>query len=447
MGQRFQYNQEVSNSGLRSDQSTTLLENAITGLDSQVDQLSDDYEETNFLDIIAQELAGIYQIEGECGGVLQSSRSDDDYSATVVMGPRAMVKFFSDQSSTTLGFRIYFKKMLDLDTTTEAEGDRVCNSLVRIFKRLRENAYSTSSLNQGIEEESLVSVAMRLSWKHGVFRRANQHCEYDTITIYSAPKISSWNLVSRFPTANDTFNCPDIVTVMAKELRTSMYPMFLAVFKPVASYEIARENDEATSFAFTYEKGPLIVVTFTSDRSRYGHGFRLHFRMEKRTTETDDQLITYKLFHQNRRFQNEFAYRAEPNQIAIVAFSSGIRRAGRNQIDVTSFRPQVNESCSSDSLLVYDVYGRVGRTIVLTKNFTAEVSNVEETHMDGSTVVRRCTALVNSQLQTCINNENCHAPVGGSFRTKSSSFLAIYNSVNSTGSSEYGGFELASKMI
>ncbi|CAL8146775.1 unnamed protein product [Orchesella dallaii] len=367
------------------------------------------------------------------------------------------------------------------------------------------------SLNQGTEEESFFSVAMRLSWKHGVFRRANQHCEYDTVTIYTAPKISGWNLVSRFPTVNDTSNCPDIVTVMAKELRTSMYPTFLAVFKPVASDEIAKEKDEATSFAFTYEnggcggvyvedsgvirykddgkyandeeciwlihvpfaesisfelehgmfeakadyisvssvkpfigvenetivissenrkatvKGPLTVVTFTSDRSNYRYGFRLYFRMEKRMTETDDPMVAFKLFHQNRRFQNEFAYHAEPNQIAIIAFSSGIRRAGRNRIDVTYFLPQVNESCSSDSLLVYDVYGRVGRTIVLTKNFTAEVSNVEETHMDGSTVVRRCTALVNRQLQTCINNETCHAPVGGSFRTKSSSFLAIYS--------------------
>ncbi|ODM91725.1 Cubilin [Orchesella cincta] len=191
-------------------------------------------------------------------------------------------------------------------------------------------------------------------------------------------------------------------------------------------------------------KGPVAIVTFTSDDSVAKVGFRLQFRMGRQMS--DDAPYSYHLAHLNQPRLNHYSYEAQPNQVAIVAFSpESHRRIWRGTgFNITSFRPQVNESCYSDSFLVYNAYGRINNTVSLAKSFTASNVVHDQTFISENTA-RNCTSLGDSQFNPCDSIENCiDTPIGNIFRTNSSSFVAIYSSVNATGSLRFRGVAFTS---
>ncbi|CAL8069679.1 unnamed protein product [Orchesella dallaii] len=161
---------------------------------------------------------------------------------------------------------------------------------------------------------------------------------------------------------------------------------------------------------------------------------------------SEDPPYSYHLIHQNQPRRNNFSSEVEPNQVTIMAFSteSHHRLSGGSRINVLSFRPQVNESCQSDSLSFYDVYGRKERVEVLSKTFVASDIVKDET-LTTEIAAQNCTAFEDSRFSTCENIESClDPPSGGAFRTNTTSFVAIYKSVNVTGSLQLRGFRFSS---
>ncbi|CAL8147078.1 unnamed protein product [Orchesella dallaii] len=178
----------------------------------------------------------------------------------------------------------------------------------------------------------------------------------------------------------------------------------------------------------TSMKGPVAIITFSSDGSRRGNGFRLHFRMK--TQMSEEPAFIYKLFHQKLQMQTEFVYNAESNQVAIAALSAGINLGKRIQVDITAFVPQVNESCYSDSLLIFDVSGKNGRAVVLTKAFTFTDVEFRQSQNETYAFPQSCVSRREIQLQAYKNNEHGqNVSISRSVKT-GSSFLAIYSSVN-----------------
>ncbi|CAL8108304.1 unnamed protein product [Orchesella dallaii] len=193
-------------------------------------------------------------------------------------------------------------------------------------------------------------------------------------------------------------------------------------------------------------KGPVAIVTFSTVYS--GLGFRLHFRMT--TQMSEEPAFGYQLFHQNLQMQNKFAYNAKSNQVAIVAISSGINLSNRIQVDVTtSFVSQFNKSCYSDSLLIYDVSGRIGkrRAVLLNKAFTSADVDFEVNQTERRKHPHSCVSLTETRLLACQNNEQCrNVSISSSFQT-GSSFLAIFSGVNVTDNLKYNrGFALTSRI-
>ncbi|CAL8147012.1 unnamed protein product [Orchesella dallaii] len=194
----------------------------------------------------------------------------------------------------------------------------------------------------------------------------------------------------------------------------------------------------------TSMKGPVAIITFSSDGSWHGYGFRLHFRMEKQMSE--EPAFIYQLFHQKPQLQTEFVYNAESNQVAIAAFSAGINLGKRIQVDITAFVSQLNESCYSDSLLIYDVSGRNGRAVVLTKAFTFTDVEFRQSQNETYAFPQSCVSRREIQLQAYKNNKHGqNVSISRSVQT-GSSFLAIYSSVNVTDNLSNRGFALTSQI-
>ncbi|CAL8140029.1 unnamed protein product [Orchesella dallaii] len=180
IGDISQHDEDVSNLEVQRKQ-TFLLGNPSSDINWQLNQPSDDYEEKNFLDIIAQEVAGLYHM-GSCGGSLESLKSGiitykeytnytdnenctwsiempeatgilftleksgferccdfltiypmgdnkavnssprelgDTNSSVIVSGSEAIVRFTSDSSAIGYGFRLSFQKIPDLGSSVE----------------------------------------------------------------------------------------------------------------------------------------------------------------------------------------------------------------------------------------------------------------------------------------------------------------------------------------
>ncbi|CAL8146997.1 unnamed protein product [Orchesella dallaii] len=191
-------------------------------------------------------------------------------------------------------------------------------------------------------------------------------------------------------------------------------------------------------------EGPVVIVTFSSKYIMTRYGFRLHFRMKKPMSK--EPAFVYQLFHQELQTQHEFAYNAKSNQVAIAAFSAGIYLGKRVQVDITAFVPQVNESCYSDTLFIYEANGRSGEAVVLTKAFTAADVDTQKNQTDRHEFPQSCVSLTETRLQACKSNAECtNVSISRSFQT-GSSIVAIYNSVNVTHNLNKRGFALTSQI-
>ncbi|CAL8069663.1 unnamed protein product [Orchesella dallaii] len=451
-----------------------------------------------------------------------------------------VIVFRSDSSTRGKGFAIQFSSggnnpnprysyklrhradpygTIDYPSSDWGDGDQSAKNEILVI---------ASSLQIGAEDDPF-TMPTNMSWSLGTFKKANQTCDYGSITFYTTPEPDGWLTREKFPNPNDTTLCPDVVNVPAKKnICSTIFSAFLAVFKPIPAEP---NSDNETSFRFTYEKsagcggvyigntgeisykedgkyansekciwlvevpqaetiaftlerngfedccdyitvspvdafngvqsssvvissdnrttsikGPVAIVTFSSDSSVTGSGFRLSFRIE--TQLSSDLPYTYNLVHHNQPRQNEFSYQVEPNQVVVVAFSPESHRlyysSGTTQLTLASFRPQVNESCYSDSLFVYDVYGRRDRALVLTKTFNASNAVRDETFI-AQRAASNCTVFGDGQFNPCENIGECgDTPLGSIFRTNTTSFLAVYSSVNVTGGLRFRGFVLTS---
>ncbi|CAL8146772.1 unnamed protein product [Orchesella dallaii] len=229
----IQPEQDVSNLGLQS-KPTFLFENPITGLDSQVDQLSDDYEETNFLEIIAEEVAGLHHIDASNQGTgfsLQFSSISND------VNPK--YNFKMHHTTKINGTVVYPDPELNWDFGSADERDTIYV--------IASNAVT----NEAAEQYYTV-----IDWKGGTFQRINYSCSYHSLIIYE-PELSSngnvhgtWSEKAHVPNGIETF-CPDVITTReTNSLLTLAKPSFIIVFKVLS----AHKNGSETSFKFNYQQ-------------------------------------------------------------------------------------------------------------------------------------------------------------------------------------------------
>ncbi|ODM91721.1 Deleted in malignant brain tumors 1 protein, partial [Orchesella cincta] len=129
-------------------------------------------------------------------------------------------------------------------------------------------------------------------------------------------------------------DCCDYVTVGS-----------LAAFGETQSPPVIMSTTNST----TIITGSVAIVTFTSDGSIQQFGFRLQFHA--RTKATTNFQYTYILAHQNQPPPFEFSQQMGPNQVAIFAYARSFKN--NTQLNITSFRPQINARCDSDSLSIY----------------------------------------------------------------------------------------------
>lgn len=191
----------------------------------------------------------------------------------------------------------------------------------------------------------------------------------------------------------------------------------------------------------------MAAIIFSSDSSVVGDGFRLSFSTE--TTTTEDFRFTYHLEHANQPNHNSFVYQVESSQMIIVAYSPEIHRqtyqgTGKTQINIQSFRPQVNENCTSDSLIVYDVMGR-DRELVAAKSFSVfDVLKGDSSYLDATH--GNCSALEDRNYKPCENILDCGDDPAEDdiFYTNTTSFLAVYRGVNRTSDLRFRGFVMVS---
>ncbi|CAL8112481.1 unnamed protein product [Orchesella dallaii] len=272
----------------------------------------------------------------------------------------------------------------------------------------------------------------------GVFVASSGIIKYKDNEFYSNKEYCVW--LVQVPQAESIYfelesgefeeDCDYITVSSVKELSTWFYS---------TATVISSENPIALV------NGSVAIVTFFSDETEKGTGFRLYFRMEAHAFQ--EPTFSYQLFHQDIRTQNLFAYKAEPNQVAIVAFSAGTLLKAGIQVDITSFRPQVNESCSSDLLYIFEVNKTSSSTVRLTKTFTSADVDIEEPQIEAFDQPRRCIPLADSHFQACKSKNKCSdAPIGGSFRTNASPFYAIYSNVNVSGDLQGRGFAIRTRV-
>ncbi|ODM94759.1 Deleted in malignant brain tumors 1 protein [Orchesella cincta] len=186
--------------------------------------------------------------------------------------------------------------------------------------------------------------------------------------------------------------------------------------------------------------GPVVIVTFFSDNSVTGNGFRLGFSASTRASR--DHSHSYHLVHHSMPHYNEFSHQVGPNQVVVFAYSPSREVTGSSQVNITSFRPQVNELCQSDTVLVYDVHHSENEPLALRKSFSASDADA---FRNETLAASNCTEVDDDAFLPCENMEECQdAPIGSSFRLHSTPFVVVYSSVDITGNLELRGFALVS---
>ncbi|CAL8069675.1 unnamed protein product [Orchesella dallaii] len=99
-----------------------------------------------------------------------------------------------------------------------------------------------------------------VNWKGGVFRKAKDSCNFDTVTFYTPLSYHSggWVAQARMPNPK-VGSCPDVLSVTDKsDMFTSDAPVFLAIYKPVSNPE-TQLNVTEKRFRFDYKA--LVMVT------------------------------------------------------------------------------------------------------------------------------------------------------------------------------------------
>lgn len=207
--------------------------------------------------------------------------------------------------------------------------------------------------------------------------------------------------------------------------------------------------------------GPVAIIVFVTDSSVIGDGFRLTYSTFANITE--DSPFSYHLVHENRPTENNFLLMADPNEILIAAYSPEIIRNLQvintdTSVKIPSFRPQIDEHCNSDTLTIYDVLGR-DHGLVVKERFVAENENIsttteltfesnEEREEETTTSsVTQCSLFSDSHYKPCDNILDCgdEPPNSSIMITNTTSFVAIYKSVNATGSLRFRGAIISSK--
>ncbi|CAL8069667.1 unnamed protein product [Orchesella dallaii] len=385
-----------------------------------------------------------------------------------------------------------------------------------------------------------------IDWNGGVFRKGNDSCVYDSLSLYASTSHlngGSWLLKQQFPSENDTFSCPNILSVPEKtDVFNSGHAAFLAIYKPVSDQEtqdietrfhfdyylksiecggvFREESDgyisykedttyldgetciwlvevpEAETISFHLEKegfekccdyvtinsidpfngiygsatlradnrtatvqGPVAIVTFVSDRSITGFGFRILFAAE--TQASQESPFRYRLDSYDQRSKLDFAYEVKPNEVVVVAFSlvahhhrQIYEEASLLRLNVTSFRPQVDESCQSDTLTVYTApllmheVSNVSMNSHYIKPFAA-VDVMQEDAFLTQMANKNCTPFVDKQFKHCNNLLDCHdAPIRNNMIVlHHDAFVVIYTSVNVTSNLKFRGFVLKRNAI
>ncbi|CAL8070959.1 unnamed protein product [Orchesella dallaii] len=400
------------------------------------------------------------------------------HDITTVKGSVANLTFTSDSSITAKGFRVSFGN----STVIEGGGNNPSPTYIYKLRHVSDEngtiTYPGSEWGDGplASNEIFVlassmnlrdwdddQVSLNLHWDSGVFRKSNESCEYGSVMFYTSPKSNGWQTVGRIPSENATSSCSNVVTVPPKKRLFNFEDFsYLAVYKPNSGNQ---PQENATHFNFTFEmtvssveafkgiklparilastnqtatiSGSVAIVTFSSNARVIGYGFRLLFSSASEATA--EYPYTYILGHSHQQKLIEFSQQVEPNQVVIFAYGRPFKHP--SLVNITSFRPQVNESCYSDSLAVYEAYGKSSSdAFALKKTFTAT-----DTGSIGTST--SCRAFDENQFSTCENIGDCSdAPDGSVVHLNTSSYVVIYSSVNVTGSLQLRGFALTSEL-
>jgi len=145
-------------------------------------------------------------------------------------------------------------------------------------------------------------------------------------------------------------NQPTILTLVVYLKLQNIIPAS-QIINFLSSFIYSSENQTATV------KGPVVIITFSSDHAVTQTGFFLQFRLG--TEMSEKHPYTYRLMHHNYPYYNLYVSKVEPNQVTIMAFSTESTRR-RRDLTVTKISRQVMRQyeCRLNSQYISFIFSR-----------------------------------------------------------------------------------------